>query len=69
MSNPETADGARLTYLFNEIPGDALAGILNLKVSAASDWIAGAAEDELLEILARNVETATKGNRKPPHSK
>jgi hypothetical protein len=47
MSNPETADGTRLTYLFNELPGNALAGILNLKVKAASDWVAGAAGDEL----------------------
>jgi hypothetical protein len=60
MSNPETADGGRLTYLFNELPGDSLAGILNLKVAAASDWVAGAAGDELLEILARNVEAAGK---------
>lgn len=66
MSNPETADGARLTYLFNELPGDALAGILNLKVTAASDWVAGAAGGELLEILARNVESAAKGSRKAP---
>lgn len=69
MSNPDTADGAQLTYLFNELPGYALAGVLNLKVTAASDWIAGAAEDELLEILAKNVETSAERNRKPPPSK
>jgi hypothetical protein len=52
MAHPESEDGCRLIYAFNELPGEALSGILNIKVIAASDWVAGAAGDFMLEGLA-----------------
>jgi len=52
MAHPESEDGCKLIYAFNELSGESLSGILNTKVVGASDWVAGAAGDFMLEILA-----------------
>lgn len=58
MAHPEIEDGCRLIYAFNELPGDALSGILNTKVVGGSDWVAGAEGDFMLEVLAKAAEIA-----------
>jgi hypothetical protein len=60
MFNPESDEGCKLAFIFSQISSESLAGILNLKVTAGSDWIAGAAGDPTLEMLAKPAERAQK---------
>jgi hypothetical protein len=61
MAHPESENGCKLIYAFNELPGDALSGILNVKVVGGSDWVAGAEGDFMLEVLAKAAEIAQRG--------
>lgn len=63
MFNPDNASGAKLAFCFNAIDSEALAGVLSLKVAGNSDWVAGPAGHELLEILATNVEASVARRR------
>jgi hypothetical protein len=61
MAHPESEEGCKLIYAFTELPGEALSGILNTKVIGASDWVAGAAGDFMLEALATAAKRAGRG--------
>ena len=56
--NPETAEGGKLLLFFGKLPEDVLSGLLNLELVAASTWIAGAAGDFMLEMIASAAEAA-----------
>lgn len=60
--NPDTADGGRLMVMSSEISSGGLAGLLNLKTIAASDWVAGPAGDGFLEMLARASAGSAQGS-------
>jgi hypothetical protein len=56
--NPETDEGGKLLFFLGKLPQEALSGLLNVKVVAASSWIAGAAGDFMLEMIASAAEAA-----------
>lgn len=55
FSTPDFEEGGKLTYMVSELPDGALADVLNLQVTIASDWIAGVEGDRLLEIMAAAI--------------
>lgn len=67
MFNPDTTHGGKLAFMASELSDEALTGILNIKVAGASAWVAGAAGDKTLEVLAGAVGAAarTRGSRRP----
>jgi hypothetical protein len=53
MFHAETDDGGKLAYIASQVPPEGLAGIVNLLVAAASPWIAGRDDCELLALITR----------------
>jgi hypothetical protein len=60
LAHPESEDGCKLIYAFNELTGEVLSGILNMKVIWASEWVAGAVTAPAANktLLRRRVRSA-----------
>jgi hypothetical protein len=55
MFNPDTDEGAKLLWMSSQLPAEALAGVVDIRLAAGSRWIAGRDDSDLLQLLVRSV--------------
>ena len=64
MFNADTDDGGKLAFITSEVEPSALAGLINICVVGASEWVAGRDDCELLRMLAEaSVGAGDRGTR------
>jgi hypothetical protein len=56
MFNADANDGGKLAFITSEVEPRGLAGLMNICVVGASEWVAGREDCELLKLLAESVE-------------